>query len=185
MNRRLAAALAALITASALIGAAHAAETAAAIPLIDLDAQSHRQVIVDREAGQYLGHPTTVLLEDGQTMLCVYPKGHGRGAIVYKRSTDGGRTWSERLPTPACWATSQEVPTLHRVVDAAGKKRLILWSGLYPARLAVSGRRRADLVRTQAGRRLGRHCGDGVGRGPEDARPLPGHVPRRRAVLCG
>ena len=95
-------------------------------------------VVVDREQGQYLGHPTTVLLEDGQTILCVYPKGHGRGAIVYKRSTDGGQTWSERLPTPESWATSREVPTIHRVVDAQGVRRLIMWSGLYPARLAVS-----------------------------------------------
>jgi|GEM_PF-1355695 len=71
-------------------------------------------------------------------MLCVYPKGHGKGGIVYKRSADGGKTWSERLPTPASWATSREVPTIHRVVDAAGKKRLVLWSGLYPARLSVS-----------------------------------------------
>ena len=46
------------------------------------------------EAGQYLGHPTTVLLEDGKTILCVYPKGHGRGAIVYKRSIDGGLTFA-------------------------------------------------------------------------------------------
>lgn len=105
---------------------------------IDLDDQSRFHVIVDREAGQYLGHPTTVLLEDGKTILCVYPKGHGRGGIVYKRSTDGGKTWSERLPTPANWVTSKEVPTLHRVIDAVGKKRLIMWSGLYPARLAVS-----------------------------------------------
>ena len=108
------------------------------IPLIDLAGEKERQVVVDREAGQYLGHPTTVLLEDNKTMLCVYPKGHGKGAIVYKRSSDGGKTWSERLPTPKSWETSLEVPTLHRVVDAAGKKRLILWSGLYPARLAVS-----------------------------------------------
>ncbi len=108
------------------------------IPTLDLADQRQRQVVVDREAGQYLGHPTTVLLEDGRTILCVYPKGHGRGAIVYKRSLDGGLTWSDRLPTPASWATSQEVPTIHRVVDAAGKKRLIVWSGLYPARLAVS-----------------------------------------------
>ena len=108
------------------------------IPTIDLAAEEHRQVIVDREAGQYLGHPTTCLLEDGKTMLCVYPKGHGRGAIVYKRSKDGGRTWSPRLPTPASWATSREVPTLHRTVGPDGKKRIILWSGLYPARLAVS-----------------------------------------------
>ncbi len=108
------------------------------VPTIDLAAEKQRQVIVDREAGQYLGHPTTVLLEDGKTMLIVYPKGHGKGGLVHKRSTDGGLTWSDRLPTPASWATSKEVPTLHRVVDAAGKKRLIMWSGLYPARLAVS-----------------------------------------------
>ena len=105
---------------------------------IDLDDQLYRQVVVDREAGQYLGHPTTCLLEDGRTILCVYPQGHGRGGIVYKRSTDGGLTWSDRLPTPASWATSREVPTLHRVVDAEGNKRIIMWSGLYPARLAVS-----------------------------------------------
>ena len=108
------------------------------IPTIDLSAQQHRQVVVDREKGQYLGHPTTVLLEDGKTMLIVYPKGHGQGGIVYKRSTDGGKTWGKRLPTPKSWATSREVPTIHRVVDAVGTKRLIMWSGLYPARLAVS-----------------------------------------------
>lgn len=108
------------------------------IPTLDLADQKQRQVIVDREPGQYLGHPTTVLLEDNKTLLCVYPKGHGRGAIVYKRSDDAGLTWSDRLPTPESWATSKEVPTIHRVVDADGKKRLIMWSGLYPARLAVS-----------------------------------------------
>lgn len=108
------------------------------IPILDLAPQTERQVIVDRQAGQYLGHPTTVLLEDGRTILCVYPKGHGKGAIVLKRSTDGGRTWSERLPTPASWATSLETPTIHRVVDAQGVKRLIVFSGLYPARLSVS-----------------------------------------------
>lgn len=108
------------------------------LQLLDLDPQSDRQVIVDREAGQYLGHPTTCLLEDGKTILCVYPQGHGQGAILYKKSFDGGLTWSERLPTPDSWATSQEVPTLHRVVDAEGNKRVIMWSGLYPARLAVS-----------------------------------------------
>ena len=108
------------------------------ITLIDLDADQQKQVVVDREEGQYLGHPTTCLLEDGKTILCVYPKGHGKGGIFYKRSTDGGLTWGDRLATPASWETSREVPTLHRVIDAEGKKRLIMWSGLHPARLAVS-----------------------------------------------
>ncbi len=109
-----------------------------ALPTIDLNEHAHRQVVVDREPGQYLGHPSTLLLEDGRTILCVYPRGHGRGAILYRRSTDGGRTWSDRLPTPANWATSLETPTLHRVVDARGRKRVILFSGLYPVRMAVS-----------------------------------------------
>ncbi|MBM3295059.1 MAG: exo-alpha-sialidase [Candidatus Aminicenantes bacterium] len=105
---------------------------------IDLAAQPGRRVVVDREAGQYLGHPTTVLLEDGRTILCVYPKGHGRGAICLKRSPDGGLTWSERLPVPENWATSLETPTIHRVVDPRGKKRLIVFSGLFPCRMSVS-----------------------------------------------
>lgn len=108
------------------------------IPVVDLVSESARQVVVDREPGQYLGHPTTVLLEDGRTILAVYPKGHGRGAIVMKRSADGGRSWSGRLPVPENWATSQETPTIHRVVDAAGTRRLIVFSGLYPIRKAVS-----------------------------------------------
>ena len=96
------------------------------------------QIIVDREKGQYLGHPTTVLLEDGRTMIAVYPKGHGKGAIIMKRSDDAGLTWSRRLPTPANWASSKEVPTIHRVIDAKGTRRLILFSGLHPIRMAVS-----------------------------------------------
>lgn len=109
------------------------------IPVIDLAGDSGRQVIVDREAGQYLGHPTTVLLEDNRTIIAVYPKGHGSGAIIMKRSTDGGLTWSGRLPVPDNWSTSRETPTIHRTIDPrTGKKRLILFSGLYPCRMAVS-----------------------------------------------
>ncbi|NNM06804.1 MAG: exo-alpha-sialidase [Gemmatimonadetes bacterium] len=108
------------------------------IPTIDLADEAHRQVVVDREPGQYLGHPSTVLLEDHLSILVVYPQGHGRGPIVMKKSSDGGLTWSERLPVPENWATSKEVPTLFRVEDQAGVRRLILFSGLYPIRMAMS-----------------------------------------------
>ena len=114
-----------------LIGSASAGSE---ITLIDLSADQRRITLVDREKGQYLGHVSTCLLEDGRTILAVYPKGHGRGAIIYKKSTDGGRTWSDRQPTPESWATSHERPTLHRMQGADGKYRIVLWSGLYPAR---------------------------------------------------
>ena len=113
-------------------------DTALLFPFVDLAGDTSRQIVVDRDLNQYLGHPSMVLLEDGRTLLCVYPKGHGKGALVLKRSTDGGISWSARLPVPENWATSLETPSLHRVVDASGKKRLIVWSGLYPARLSVS-----------------------------------------------
>jgi hypothetical protein len=107
--------------------------------VVDLAADATRQVIVDREAGQYLGHVSTVLLEDRKTMLIVYPKGHGKGPIVLKRSGDGGKTWSPRLSVPESWAGSLETPTIHGLIDPKTKrKRLIVWSGLYPARLAFS-----------------------------------------------
>ena len=114
------------------------------IEIFDLETASDRErlkaevITVDRQDSQYLGHPTTCLLEDGKTILCVYPKGHGRGPIVYKRSADGGQTWSKRLPTPENWKSSKETPTLHRVTDKQGTKRVIMFSGLHPIRMAVS-----------------------------------------------
>ena len=108
------------------------------IPLLDLAGDAFRQYVVDREAGQYLGHPTTVLLDDGQTIIAVYPKSHGRGPVMLKKSYDGGKTWTDRLPVPASWATSLEVPTLYRTRDAGGGKHLIMFSGLYPIRMSHS-----------------------------------------------
>ncbi len=99
------------------------------IPTVDLAGETHRQVVVDREPGQYLGHPSTLLLPDNRTILIAYPKGHGRGAIVYKKSLDGGHTWTERLPTPENWDTSMEVPTLFRLVDPEGVPRIVMFSG--------------------------------------------------------
>ena len=105
---------------------------------IDLASDSARQVIVDREPGKYLGHPTTALLGDGRTILCAYPEGHGRGAIRIVRSEDGGHTWSKPQAVPASFATSLETPTLHRFVKPDGGERVLLFSGLYPARCSRS-----------------------------------------------
>lgn len=130
----------ALLLAALLLPAALACRGAGDEPLrwVDWAGETHRQVVVDREPGQYLGHPTTVLLSDERSILTVYPKGHGAGPIVMKRSEDGGLTWSERLPTPASWATSMETPTVFPVDLADGRRRLIMFSGLYPVRMARS-----------------------------------------------
>jgi len=112
-----------------LLSAGSAVAESERIPLVDLSSDVSRRVVIDREPGQYLGHTSTLLLEDGATMLLVYPKGHARGPIVYRRSSDQGLTWSDRLPTPSSWSTSVEVPTLFRTVDAQGKKRVVMFSG--------------------------------------------------------
>lgn len=105
---------------------------------VDLASERERQTIVDREAGQYLGHVSMVTLEDG-SLLVAYPQGHGKGPIVMKRTRDGGRSWSERLALPASFATSLETPTLFVVHDAKDHhERVLCFSGLHPARLSHS-----------------------------------------------
>lgn len=95
-------------------------------------------VVVDRDPDRYLGHPSTCLLGDGRTLLVAYPEGHGKGAIRLRRSNDGGRTWSARLAVPESFATSLETPTLFRVPQAPNGRRVLLFSGLYPIRMARS-----------------------------------------------
>jgi len=108
------------------------------IPTIDLAREPGRQVIVERIPGQYLGHPTTLLMPDGKTIFVTYPLGHGGPAAVLKKSTDGGLTWSERLPVPENWATATNCPCIHRLVDPDGVARLFVFEGNGAMRQSVS-----------------------------------------------
>lgn len=114
------------------------AQQPAGLAWLDLEGDTARQVTVHRVSGRYQGHPTTVLLPDGKTMLCVHPEGHGKGAIVLQRSEDGGLSWSEPLPVPDNWSTSLETPTIHRFVGRDGSARLAVFSGMYPIRSSIS-----------------------------------------------
>ena len=121
-----------------------AGESALTIPQIDLADDPHRVIVVDRQPGQYLGHPTTALMGDGTTIYCVYPNAHGQGPILMKKSPDGGQTWSERLPTPKSWETNRMAPMIFRLTDQNGKARVFVFSGTWdegpytPVRAAVS-----------------------------------------------
>ncbi|EDT72515.1 sialidase family protein [Clostridium perfringens] len=100
------------------------------IPFIDLSKDKDRQVLVDKEEGVYLGHPSTVLMDDKKTMYVVYPKGHGVGPIVLKKSEDSGLTWSERLETPVSWNNSEETPVIYKIKKPNGISRIEMISGV-------------------------------------------------------
>lgn len=78
----------------------------------------------------YMAHPDSVLLDNGN-ILTFYPKGHGKGAILNKISTDGGKSWTETVPnTPESWENSLETPTVYRLEFSDGSPdKLILISG--------------------------------------------------------
>ena len=96
------------------------------LPLIDFAEETDMRVIVDKVSGQYLGQPDTVLLGDGKTIFVGYPEGHGHPNTILKKSTDGGLTWSDRLPTAANFTEDHFAPTLHRLIGPDGKERLII-----------------------------------------------------------
>ncbi len=111
------------------------------LPYLDLSRDTTRQFIVDRNKDIYYGHPTTVQLTSttGEPfILASYPEGgHAKGSTVISKSVDGGRTWT-RVPGAGVLGNIKEVPTIHKVYDTNGKERLILFTGAYPARMAVS-----------------------------------------------
>ena len=85
--------------------------------------------VVDKSA-DYLAHPDSVLLLNGD-ILTVYPKGHGKGAILNKISKDGGKSYTEEIKnTPASWEKSLETPTVYRLkfTDGVTQDKLILIS---------------------------------------------------------
>ncbi|MGL5379693.1 LamG-like jellyroll fold domain-containing protein, partial [Clostridium sp.] len=101
------------------------------------DYPKDKQMVIDREPGQYLGHPDMVALDDNN-LITLYPKGHGIGPIIMKKSSDGGQTWSDRLETNPTWEESKETPTIYKLNMTDGTTKLIEISGA-PGRGGVTG----------------------------------------------
>lgn len=90
----------------------------------------YEQSVVDYGEG-YLGHPDSVLLKNGD-ILTFFPKGHGKGAALSRRSTDGGVTFTDGVKNPPkSWEGSRETPTVYRLEfnDPATPDKLLLVCG--------------------------------------------------------
>lgn len=93
----------------------------------ELDYLFEKYVVDDSKA--YLGHPDSILLKNGD-ILTFYPEGHGKGKIIVKRSTDGGKTYFDGLKNmPSSWVDSLETPTVFRLPFQDGSEKLLLVSG--------------------------------------------------------
>ena len=115
------------------------------IPLVDLSVMPentpeelkylYEYTVVDDHTG-YLGHPDSVLLNNGD-ILTFYPKGHGKGAVISKISDNGGVSYDKTIENPpVSWEKSLETPTVYRLHFTNGEEKLILvsanskWPGL-------------------------------------------------------
>lgn len=122
------------------------------IPDIDLNDRKDLQTVISRDSKIYMGHPSSVLLDDARTMVMMFLDEHGKGRLMWTRSEDAGRSWSKRLPVPEGWDTPLEingrlnppfleVPILYKIDGHDGKQRICVYTAgrnSYPARYAVS-----------------------------------------------
>lgn len=107
------------------------------IPMVDLSVEPqntpdelkylYKYTVIDDNAG-YLGHPDSVLLNNGD-ILTLYPKGHGKGAVLSKISDNGGISYDKEIENqPVSWEKSLETPTVYRLQFRNGDEKLILIS---------------------------------------------------------
>ncbi len=106
------------------------------LPLVDISTFKDSQTVIAQGTEDiYQGHPTTTLMPDGKTILCVWCVNHGGAAGPMARSEDGGLTWSriDDLMPPG-YKTHQNCPSIYRMTDPAGKERIWVFSAAKESR---------------------------------------------------
>lgn len=91
------------------------------------DKRDHHVVIAAGTPDLYNGHPTTVLMDDAKTMICVWSKNHGGPADFIGFSRDQGLTW-ENVAAPAGWEGMVNCPSIYKLTDKNGKQRLFVFA---------------------------------------------------------
>jgi hypothetical protein len=99
---------------------------------IDLSEDTQRQIIIARgspKPDEYHAHPTTAMLADSKTMICVWNIGHGGHAGPMARSDDAGLTW-QRIDDalPPNYVNFKNCPSIYRITDPQGKERLWIFA---------------------------------------------------------
>ena len=117
-----------LVCAAAVSAAATAQTYSPNLPWADFsDRTDHRVVIAAGTPELYNGHPTTVLMDDGKTMVCTWSKDHGGVAAFLGFSHDGGVTWHNQA-APKEWEGLINCPSIYRLTDKKGKERLFVFA---------------------------------------------------------
>lgn len=98
------------------------------LPWADISDQTKRQVVVAAGTPDlYNGHPTTVLLDDGKTMVCTWSEGHGGKAAFIGFSYDAGLTW-HNSKAPKEWEGLVNCPSIYKLTDKQGRQRLFVFA---------------------------------------------------------
>lgn len=98
------------------------------MPLVDISGQKERHVVIAKGTPDlYNGHPTTVMLKDGQTIFCTWSFDHGGKNGFLSVSKDGGKTWTS-LPVPKDWETTRNCPSIYLLEDSLRVERLFIFS---------------------------------------------------------
>lgn len=119
------------------------------IPQIELEDYLQLQIIVDKDSTTYLGHPSSIISDDGDTITMMYLTDHALGNIRWVRSFDSGISWTKPQPVPPGWndlpdtvkykgykvkSPFTQIPTLYNITDQLGEKRAFLYTGVFTPR---------------------------------------------------